>query len=99
MSKGSVDSESLQLSEVFRKGYASDPWFRSPENLDGLHFDEDEGLWYLRITEWLSQLVKRDRENTQESHDAPYSGHVGRTKTLQTGYQIVLVAAAEVRCY
>ena len=82
MSPGSVDSERLQLSEDFRKGYASDPWFRSDSNLKGLHFDEEEGLWYLDHRVVVPAGEVRERI-LQESHDAPYSGHVGRTKSLQ----------------
>ena len=55
---------------------------QSDSNLKGLHFDEEEGLWYLDHRVVVPAGEVRERI-LQESHDAPYRGHVGKTKSLQ----------------
>ena len=78
-----VESEGqLLLREAFRQGYATDPWFRDHKNTRVLMFDEAEGLWFMehRVVVPAGELR---RQILQESHDAPYSGHMGRAKTSQ----------------
>jgi hypothetical protein len=38
---------SVKLLDLFRKGYEADLWFLSKDNLVGLEYDFEDGLWYL----------------------------------------------------
>jgi hypothetical protein len=37
----------VELLELFREGYVADAWFQSEDNLVGLEYSNEDGLWYL----------------------------------------------------
>jgi hypothetical protein len=37
----------VELLELFGEGYVADAWFQSKDNLVGLEYSKEDGLWYL----------------------------------------------------
>ena len=61
-------------------GYRSDPWFRDAKNTSSLTYRD--GLWWTEDAVVVPNLPAVRKGILHELHDAPYSGHVGVTKTL-----------------
>jgi len=78
-----TDSEgsSIDLLDLFRKGYVADAWFQSRDNLKGLEYSTEDGLYYLddRVVVPAGEARQRVLE---EAHDSPYSGHFGKHKVV-----------------
>ena len=76
-----TDSEgsSIDLLDLFRKGYVADAWFQSRDNLKGLEYSTEDGLYYLddRVVVPAGEARQRVLE---EAHDSPYSGHFGNIR-------------------
>jgi hypothetical protein len=75
------DVSGVELLELFREGYVADAWFQSKNNLDGLEYSNEAGLWYLDHRVVVSAGEARERV-LEEAHDLPYSGHFGKHKVL-----------------
>jgi transposase InsO family protein len=74
-----VESVELSWKQKLTAGYSKDPWFAVPANVEQLHLRD--GLWFKD-----SQMVVPDIDGLREQllremHDAPYSGHIGVSKT------------------
>jgi hypothetical protein len=41
------DDSGVEMLELFREGYVADAWFQSRDNLKGLEYSTEDGLWYL----------------------------------------------------
>jgi hypothetical protein len=74
----------VELLELFREGYVADAWFQSKDNLEGLEYSNEDGLWYLdnRVVVLAGEARNRVLE---EAHDSPYSRHFGKHKVLHCG--------------
>ncbi len=77
----SSDGSGLELLDLFRKGYKADSWFQSEDNLSGLEYSEEDGLWYLDNRVVVPAGEAR-RKVCEEAHDSPYSGHIGKHKVV-----------------
>jgi hypothetical protein len=75
------DVSGVELLELFREGYVADAWFQSSDNLVGLEYSDEDGLWYLdnRVVVPAGEACERVLE---EAHDSPYSRHFGKHKVL-----------------
>ena len=76
-----VTPADIDIQQLIQTGYDIDPWFADPSNTTIL--TKRNGLWYHG-----PGLVVPDAHNLRrmilyELHDAPYSGHVGITKTYR----------------
>jgi hypothetical protein len=69
----------VELLELFREGYVADAWFQSKDNLEGLVYSNEDGLWYLNNRVVVPAGEAR-HQVLEEAHDSPYSGHFGNTK-------------------
>jgi hypothetical protein len=76
----SVDS-GIDMLKIFREGYVADAWFQSKDNLVGLEYSNEDGLWYLdnRVVVPAGEARLRVLE---ESHDSPYGCHFGKHKVV-----------------
>ena len=70
------------LYATLQLGYMSDPWFDNPENTAPLNKSED-GLWWRGPQIVVPADDELKKAIMRELHDAPYSGHVGVTKTIK----------------
>jgi hypothetical protein len=75
------DVSGVELLELFREGYVADAWFQSKDNLEGLEYSNEDGLWYLDNRVDVPAGEARNRV-LEEAHDSPYSGHFGKHKVL-----------------
>jgi hypothetical protein len=71
----------VELLELFREGYVADAWFHSKDNLEGLDYSKEDGLWYLDNRVVVPAGEARER-GLEKAHDSPYSGHFGKHKVL-----------------
>lgn len=62
-------------------GYALDPWFENPVNLENLVFKD--ALWWHHNAIVVPKVDSLCEDILMECHDAFYSGHMGITKTLK----------------
>jgi len=62
-------------------GYALDPWFKNPVNLENLVFKD--ALWWHHNAIVVPKVDSLCEDILMECHDAFYSGHMGITKTLK----------------
>jgi hypothetical protein len=71
----------IDVLELFREGYVANAWFQSRDNLEGLEYSTEDGLWYLdnRVVVPAGEARQRVLE---ESHDSPYTGHFGKFKVV-----------------
>ena len=70
--------------ELFDKiiaGYALDPWFKDPVNLEKLVFKD--AIWWYQEAIVVPNVGSLRKDILFEFHDAFYSGHMGITKTLK----------------
>ena len=74
-----VTDEDPDIPDLLRQGYDVDPWFAKPENLTSLR--KHNGLWYRQDQLVVPNALNMRAKIMYELHDAPYSGHVGITKT------------------
>jgi hypothetical protein len=72
--------DSVSFIERVKAGYASDPWYSSVDNVNTLA--QRDGLFYHGSCLALPRVTNVITSAIAECHDAPYVGHVGRTKTL-----------------
>jgi hypothetical protein len=75
------DVSGVELLELFREGYVDDAWFQSEDNLDGLKYSNEVGLWYLDNRVVVPAGEARERV-VEEAHDSPYRGQFGKHKVL-----------------
>jgi hypothetical protein len=59
----------------------ADAWFQSSDNLDGLEYSNEDGLWYLDNHAVVPAGAARERV-LEEAHDSPYSGHFGKSQSF-----------------
>jgi hypothetical protein len=57
----------------------ADAWCQSKDNLEGLEYSNEDGLWYLDNRVVVPVGEARNRV-LKEAHDSPYSGHFGKHK-------------------
>ncbi len=62
-------------------GYALDPWFKDPVNIEKLVFKD--AIWYCQEAIVVPDVGSLRKDILFECHDAFYSGHMGITKTLK----------------
>ena len=62
-------------------GYALDPWFKNPVNLENLVFKD--ALWWHHNAIVVPKVDSLCKDILMECHDAFYSEHIGITKTLK----------------
>jgi hypothetical protein len=76
--------ESSDFLTQVRSGYASDPWY-TQQRTDRVRKQlmERDGLLYMNGRLAVPSVGTLRAECISECHDAPYSGHMGRTKTLR----------------
>jgi hypothetical protein len=70
-----------ELLEIFREGYVVYAWFQLKDNLEGLEYSNEDGLWYLDNRVVVPAGKARERV-LEEAHDSPYSGHFEKHKVL-----------------
>lgn len=75
-----MENLSALISWSKRTGYDGDDWFSDPDNLAGLRFDD--GLWWKGHALVVPQVGDLRLHVLQETHDAPYSGHLGIARTV-----------------
>jgi hypothetical protein len=75
------DVSGVDLLELFREGYVADAWFQSSDNLDGLEYSNEDGLWHLDNRVVVPVGAARERV-LEEAHDSPYSRHFRKHKVL-----------------
>jgi len=78
--RGAVTPDGDVIQQL-QTGYVADPWFAVPSNTRSLSFRD--GLWWRGQQVCVPDVPGLRRDLLYELHDAPYSGHVGTTKTLQ----------------
>lgn len=72
------------VEKQIQAGYKSDPWFASVRNHRNL--THRNGLWWHKdrpTAVVVPDLPELKHRLLREAHDAPYSGHCGRSKTLK----------------
>ena len=62
-------------------GYALDPWFKDPVNIEKLVFKD--AIWYCQEAIVVPDVGSLRKDILFECHDAFYSGHMGIAKTLK----------------
>ena len=73
--------DSLWFIGKVKTAYAADPWYASATNTASLSFKA--GLYYNGTALALPANAELQTAAIAECHDTPYTGHVGRTKTLE----------------
>ena len=66
--------------ERVKRGYAADPFFTSPSNLQS--FEQRDGLLYFRGRVCVPDDAQLRRTLLREMHETEYSGHFGIRRTL-----------------
>ena len=72
--------EPIAWVDAIQAAYQLDPWFSDAGNLQGL--TQRDGIWYKGNAMVVPKGLRT--QCLEEIHDAPYSGHKGVFKTLQT---------------
>jgi hypothetical protein len=75
------DVSGVELLELFREGYVANAWFQSKDNLEGLEYSNEDGLWYLN-NQVVVPAGEARNQVLEEAHDPLYSGHFGKHKVL-----------------
>lgn len=68
-------------------GYAADPWFQVPSNLEGLQQQGQHSLWYKGDALVIPDVPELRNECIAQVHDDPWAGHFGVTKTTKAAQQ------------
>jgi hypothetical protein len=80
------DVSGVELLKLFKEGYVADAWFQSKDNLEGLEYSNEDGLWYPDNRVVVPAGEARNRV-LEEAHETPYSGHFGKHRNLHQIYQ------------
>jgi hypothetical protein len=59
----------------------ADAWLQSKDDLEGLEYSNEDGLWYLDNQVVVPAGEARTRV-LEEAHDSPCRGHFGKHKVL-----------------
>jgi hypothetical protein len=75
------------FTEMVIEGYTKDDWFSIQKNTDKLLLDE-KGLYWKNHQLAIPDYASLRKNCIELSHDAPWSGHFGRDKTVELVKQI-----------
>jgi hypothetical protein len=59
----------------------ADAWFQLKDNLEGLEYSNEDGLWFF-VNQVVVPAGEARNRVLEEAHDLPYSGHIEEHKVL-----------------